>query len=214
MNEFMRKRQAIEAAIGEAAKTAKEIDRDTHLTAEGKEDKKQAISEKVINSVSEAAEEIQKELQGRQKKVSELQGEIGKVEPAEVANIAAVMSPALASMDYESLLRLYEARSSEPAERALIEQVVQLKIDADADSPQKQTFIEHFGRVSQSIYESLPGYDKLQKAQNEATYLESFNNVLALHLKEWQGQGLNGVERVSLTQNLFTLNQYEQQALT
>ncbi len=210
MQDYVIRRLSAQRAIDEVAAQAHQVRTDTRLTDEGKTEKLTPLNKKAVEILEKAVAECAQSAQVKQKGLSDLTAEVGAVDPAEVASKAAVLTPALASMDYESILRLYEARANDPAERALIEQYINIKIDSDGHSADKQVFVERFGQVSQRIYKTLPGAEKLGKVQAEANYLQSVHDVFAHQLKEWQGVKIEGASKVGRQFDLTTIEKFEQ----
>ncbi len=210
MQDYMIRRLSTKRAIDEVAAQAHQVKTDTRLTGEGKTEKLAPLNQKAVELLEKAVAEFAQSAQVKQQNVETLTAEVGTVDPAEVASKAAVLTPALASMDYESILRLYEARANDHAERALIEQYINIKIDSDGHSAEKQMFVERFGQVSQRIYKTLPGAEKLGKVQAEADYLQSVHDVFAHQLKEWQGVKIEGHSKIGRRFDIGTLERYEQ----
>lgn len=213
MKDFMNKRMAILQSMENTTVKINTIVGDVNLSAEGKKAQVEPLTAEVATQIHNAINDLQAGLITQLHSVKHAHDKAVAVESSEVAAKAATMAPALSTMDYSSIMRLYEARSGDAVERTVIEQVALLRIDADPHSGDKELFMSKFNQASQKLYEQLPGYDEIVSAQAGEQYLHNLNKLLNYNLREWQGETLPGVDQVGRRMALFEIEQYEK-ALT
>ena len=180
---------------------------DTDLSLRGKNKQVEPIREEAKGLLQSAISEFNQE---RIKKEHEAVASLPKVDPAAVAARAAIIGPALANMDYEAILTLYEARYNDPVERDLIQQIAQIKIDTAPDTIQAVQFKEKFPFLQQRLKSTLPDYQDQVKAAAEIKYLNNVTAAFNYELQEMQGAPVKGPDMVHRTNANFEAAQFEE----
>ena len=130
-------------------------------------------------------------------------------DPAKLSLKAQTLGPALSAMDYEQLIKLYNTRFNEPAERVLIEDVFRLKLDSDSDGLKVDQYRDKFDREQNKLNMTLPGSEKIEVYHEEANYLDNLQKTYTYDLQEWEGHQIKGPDMIHRTNALHNVRQFE-----
>lgn len=201
MKEIIEKKNELQEIINEALQEIESIKGNPDLSKEGKEKKIQPLQE----SIEKSYRNIEYLLNNTKDVIIESLEAETDVDPVDLSSRASLLNHGLVALDNESLLNLYKARYKNPVDRKLVEENIQLRIDASPSNPSAAGFSEKYHQAKNWMKTQS---DEYAAREVDLQYIDNALVVNHCNKKEYQGD-IESVERVQRTSADHEVKMYE-----
>ena len=209
MKTYFEQRAITGKKLRDAREKIEQITGNGLLSEAGQKQEVEPIKAEVSAMLKGAISETVTALESKKKSAADIINQGRIADPAALSLKAQTLGPALSSMDYDQLIKLYNTRFNEPAERVLIEDVFKLKLDSDSDGLKVDQYRDKFSREQSKLNMTLPGSEKIEVYHEEAGYLDNLQKTYSYDLQEWEGQQIKGIDAIKRTDALHYVRQFE-----
>ncbi len=212
LNQLQGKRMKYRQAISGVQEAIDKIKNDKSMLSQDRKDLSEHKAGQVFKDVYNALDDMAAEYAAIQKVAEANYKLASRLDSTDIRTRAAVLTPALTSASDDELLNLLKSRAGERIDRAIVEDMLRLRIDS-RPAEQAEVLLYKYENIRERTINQLPESERnalqeLNQAQELGEYLKAATTE-AIMLEGALKKPLNSQEVVSLKMAQHILDQME-----